>query len=326
MRDQGKKAVYISLDENLAVNVSEIPLDEVFNSTNGNDQLEFNFESKFEPYQKYARDDIGGIDLVIAQHGSSKDARESWHRAMEVKLTVLPDNTTYQYNEDRWGCELVIRPASTKYCALGIRDAMSAEERSDIVDILEPVCTRIRQWESQVEVLSCQNELVDACNDAQRRLISLQKPFLMQPIWKTRGRSVALSDDAFDIFVWSDFALCRTFLDRAIEPGGTNMNRFLRSSARFARVLYELSRGGRIAINDIYTQMTYGLQTDKEFALSGRVTHSYMACDRLSRPALARNTIVEIIRNGGEKKLSPERRFDATIFFTAEDLFRSGGR
>jgi len=46
-----------------------------------------------------------------------------------------------------------------------------------------------------------------------------------------------------------------------------------------------------------------------------------MECDRLNRPSLGREVVLEIIRNGGEKMLSPERRFDATVFFTADNLF-----
>jgi hypothetical protein len=42
---------------------------------------------------------------------------------------------------------------------------------------------------------------------------------------------------------------------------------------------------------------------------------------RLTEPKVHRSALSKIILNGGEKLLSPERRFDATIFFTAMELF-----
>jgi len=68
--------------------------------------------------------------------------------------------------------------------------------------------------------------------------------------------------------------------------------------------------------------MSLGNQTDKEFAISGNKTHKYMACDRLTKPIIHKNQIKNIILGGGQKWLSPERRFDAIIYFST-DLFNS---
>jgi hypothetical protein len=65
MRDKGIPAVYLSLGKDLKVAVSEITIDELFNTEKPNDQLRFDFESPFAPYQNYALDGIGGIDLVV---------------------------------------------------------------------------------------------------------------------------------------------------------------------------------------------------------------------------------------------------------------------
>lgn len=312
MREKGIKAVYLSLDSNLNVVTKEISIDELFNTQTPTDEITFNFESKFEPYQKYAFDDIKGIDLVI------KD-KDNWCRPLEVKLTVIPDSTTYKEKEQNWGSELVIRPATTSYCALGI--VQSCESKfARIREIFEPVCSSIQHWDNKVEIISHQTELLDAINVFQKEFHKKQKPFLLQPIWKTQGKSPILSENAFDIFVWSDFALCRTFIDRS-ENSKKDLNRYLRSSARLARILYEISRGGKTNIENIYAQMTFGLQSDKEFALSGKVTRDYMKSERRTNPILPPSVLKEIILNGGEKNLSPERRFDQTIYYTAEHLF-----
>jgi type II restriction enzyme len=43
-----------------------------------------------------------------------------------------------------------------------------------------------------------------------------------------------------------------------------------------------------------------------------------MTCERLTKPIIHKNQIRKIIRGGGQKWLSPERRFDAIIFFSTE--------
>jgi hypothetical protein len=42
---------------------------------------------------------------------------------------------------------------------------------------------------------------------------------------------------------------------------------------------------------------------------------------RRTNPILKPSVLKDIILNGGEKMLSPERRFDQTIYYTAESLF-----
>lgn len=66
--------------------------------------------------------------------------------------------------------------------------------------------------------------------------------------------------------------------------------------------------------------MGMGTQTDKALALSGTTTHQYMHHERLTNPLLKKDVLKEIILNGGERLLSPERRFYATIYFTCQKL------
>ena len=66
--------------------------------------------------------------------------------------------------------------------------------------------------------------------------------------------------------------------------------------------------------------MTYENQNDKEFAISGTKSRALMACDRLTKPAISKSEIKNIILGGGHKYLSPERRFDAILYFSI-DLF-----
>jgi hypothetical protein len=149
-----------------------------------------------------------------------------------------------------------------------------------------------------------------------------EKHLLMQPIWKTIGKSPNLADNCLDLFVWSDFALTRLFMDSALDNESSKISRQQRAAARLARFLFEVSRSGRVYQEPIYDGMSLGNQTDKEFAISGNKTHKYMACDRLTKPVIHKSQIKNIILGGGQKWLSPERRFDA-IFYFSTDLFNS---
>jgi HindVP-like restriction endonuclease len=181
----------------------EITMDDLFNTDRPNNQLRFDFETRYQPYEQFAFDDIGAIDLVVKHHGVAEP--EGWRRPLEIKLTVMPDNTTCSGPEQEWSPELVIRPASTKYCALGIYSACRAR-RTEIRDIFQNVCGNFQVWNSAHELQNKRDEMLNALDIFQRTLNANQQPFLIQPIWKTEGKSPSLAQRAFDLFVWSDFA------------------------------------------------------------------------------------------------------------------------
>lgn len=313
MLEQNTSAVYIHLDcidGKLCVVADEIPINRVFNCNDKKPyDLYFSFESVFEPYQKYSFDAIDGIDLVV------KDTDGSFLAPLEVKLTVLPTDQTSKQSEEKWGCELVIRSATTSYCALGMFDSIKENSRH-IREIFEEACSSIQMWDNDFEMTHKMPSLCQSINFFQREYYQHQKPLLMQTIWKTKGKSPVLADQAFDIIVWSDYAFSRLFIDGADEPA-TTMSRPMRATARLARCIWELSKSGKIRIVDIYRQMAFGNQTDKEFAIGGSKWRQYVTTDRVVRPILSKTVIDEIIEEGYIERLSPERRFDQTLYFTA---------
>ena len=308
MRDKGIKPVYISLSSDFDIINTEVSFDDIFGTTLPNKDLNFCFESKYDPYQMFSREDIGGIDLVV------KDMNGNFITPLEIKLTVLPDDGTSKLKETHWGSELVIRPATTKYAALGM--VQSIQDRLENVrEIFEPVCADIQHWSNKHEIANKTSAFVNALNVFEKQFIEIQKPLLLQPIWKTKGKSPVLDANAFDIFVWSDFALSRLFIESA-QGNPSNISRATRSTARLARILYEISTQRKTNIYQIYTEMAFEHQTDKEFAVSGRITRNYMKSSRRLKPIMEKNILSEIILGGGEKLLSPERRFDQTVYFT----------
>ncbi|MCL1912889.1 MAG: HindVP family restriction endonuclease [Eubacteriaceae bacterium] len=306
------KAIYNKLaviDGELRVIASEISLIDVFNcGALPLEKLDFIFESVFSPYQQYSFDYIDGIDLIIQDIDGTPLA------PLEVKLTVLPTASTSHLSEEHWGCEMVVRSATTSYCALGMFDAVRDHAQA-VREIFEDVCSDIQSWDNDYEMTHKTPYLSAQIDVFQRKYLNTQKPLLMQTIWKTQGQSPMLADNAFDIVVWSDYAFSRLFVDSAFRVERT-MSRPMRASARLARCLWELSKSGKIRIRDIYRQMAFGNQTDKEFAIQGAKWRKYVSSDRIVTPILHKDALGEIIKPGYIDRLMPERRFDQTLYFT----------
>lgn len=302
------------VDGELTVISSEISMSDVFNTKVRSAQdLAFNFETRFQPYAKYSTTQIDIIDLVV------KDLKGAFLSPLEVKLTVLPTSATAEYTEDKWGCEIVVRSATTSYCALGMFDSVK-QDKDQVRDIFEDACADIQSWTNEFEMANKTEPLVRSVNEFQQQYLAKQKPILMQTIWKTQGQTPLLAEQAFDILIWSDFAFTRLFLDSKLPAKNNNvklkMSRPMRASARLARCIWELSKSGKIRLAEIYREMAFGTQTDKEFAVNGDVWRKYVTSDRVPQLRLSKDSLNEIIKPGFVERLKPERRFDQTLKFT----------
>lgn len=312
MRDRGLKPVYISVDENFDHDISDekISVADVFGTAATGDGIRFEFETEAESLSRYATEPLGATDLVTVEPPGTE------LRALEIKLTVLPDNATAELDETAWGTELVVRPITSAYATLGIWDQLLNNGLSDQVRrVVEPVATEIQSWDNRAEMMGIMDELIQALSVAGSMCHAVQRPFLIQPIWKTEGKSPALAEKCFDVFVWSDLALWRLFVGAASRGSARRLTRTQRECARTVRCIYDLTTRGRIDYDAIYRGMGLGSQTDKACAFSGKATHPFMQHSRLTEPALYRSVLSSIILGGGEAMLSPERRFDASVYF-----------
>ena len=224
------------LDSNFDAQATDtkITFDDVFNTIVPNKEISFLFESNYQPYTDYLHDTLDHTDLVTNVNGVDM-------RPLEIKLTVLPDSTTSRHDDEAmWGSELVIRPDSISYACLGIYTNLK-EHAATIRNLLEPTTIKIESWENSPEIISHADEILSTLTKFFRIYHSYQVPFLIQPIWKTKGKCPELHDNAFDVFVWSDFALLKLALDQAKnESNRTSVSRYLRSSARTIRALSDL--------------------------------------------------------------------------------------
>lgn len=327
MRSKNIKPVYVCLEEkngNFVCVNNEISVDDVFNVSPNirNQDLYFCFEAKFNPYLDYVRDkaQLDSADLVIKHNNE-------WLRAMQIKLTVVPDSGTSAKSKEEWGPEIVFRPADTCSCALGIF-ATVADRAEEVAEHFRIPCSHIQDWNNTAEISHNRDNLLDCVEKFLTIYHKQQIPYLLQQIWMTEGQSPILANNAFDIFIWSDYALIAAYLRQAQMEAGMHqgkLHRGTRAVARFARMQYELasSRNHKIDILSISRRMDFGAQTDKEVAFSGNKMCDYMTSPRRVKPILPPHVLKKIILNNGHKMLSPERRFDQTVYFMANQYFKA---
>jgi len=313
MRDQKVPAVYLRHGSKSDTRVSEIGFDDVFGTKLPNAKIFFGFEERFSPFSDLIIDALPSIDLVL-QNASTRECL----RPLEVKLTTLPDSGTAECKEDEYGSEIVVRSPTMRYVAMSMAKSCFYK-LAEVREIFESSCGKVRDWDNLAEMTGKRTAILSALEKFLNAFHDCEKSFLMQPVWKTQGKNPVLAENCLDVFVWSDFALCRLFMD-AGRDDGEKISRPLRSALRLSRFLYEVSCKGKVFQKPIYDGMTYDTLNDKEFAVSGAKTNYHMRCSRLTKPIIRKEQIKEIVLGGGQKFLSPERRFDAIIYYS-EGLF-----
>lgn len=316
MRDKEFNPVYIAVNGDFSHRTTdnEITFSDVFGTSKTGKDIRFDFEVPFSPFRDFLYDSLDRIDLVTIDA-----CKKNPLNPLEVKLTVIPDSSTCELNDETsWGSELVIRPVTSSYATLSIYNNV---RHSDCArKIVEPLSSTVHDWNNITEVLAKKDDIIACLRTYLKTFHEKQKPFLIQPIWKTIGKSPQLADNCFDVFVWSDFAVCKAFVDLAEKSKSKKISRPMRECARMLRCLNDLHTKGKVNIKSIYKGMEMGTQTDRALALSGTATHQYMRHKRLAKPILEKEVLKDIILHGGEFLLSPERRFDATIYFTCKAL------
>lgn len=320
MWENGMKPVHVYVKTgagDIKIKNAEIGVDRVFNAPKGVScsDLHFAFETGFQPYVGYSKEpnELDGADLVV-RHG------DKWLRPLQVKLTAVPDVTSSKKMDSEWGPELVLRPADSSSCTLGIYHSV-VQHSAAVKKIFEDPCAAVRDWDNTNEVGNIKQKLFDCVANFLSEFHAHQQPYLLHQIWKTKGFSHILAENAFDIFVWTDFALITAFLNKARREG-SEIQRAARAVIRFARALHELADVGKIPVRRIYREMNFGKQTDKDMAMSGAETKDYMLSSRRTSPSLPPSVLSQIILNDGHKQLSPERRLDQALFFTADKYFK----
>ena len=268
----------------------------------------YEFEKSFSPYAGLSRNEVDSIDLIVCVNGVQRIP-------LEVKLTVVPDSTTAEKPESAWAPEMVMRPVSSAHAMMGLASSLciegNVELKNGVIAALRPGFNKITDWNNITEIITHSEYIREALGQALALSENVQKPFLVQPIWRTRGQSLELCERCFDVFAWSDVAVMAIPLQE--HGNGSAMTRHLREVARHVRSLYDILQTGDYDYSGIYKGMSLGKQTDKSFSIPGNSSVKYLQHERLEHPFLPRTVLREIVLNGGQNELRPERRFDAAV-------------
>ena len=312
MFSKGIMPVYLKSNNELKSIVDYISVDELFGISPLSDNTFYSFETQFLQYSKYIMGNLPRNDLVIQDIATGKCIS-----SFEIKLTALPDNATCLLNENQYGSEIVIRPDTIIYLACSYIKSLN-EDRNLIRKIFS-VGERIVDWENANEVVKYINDILNEIKQLSLKVIDNQTPIVIQPIWKTEGKSPKLSDNCLDIFVWSNVNLLNLFIP-SDQQEYINISRHTRTLIWLYKMLYDYMQDGQFNGSEIIDRLSYNTKNDKAFSTNGSRTRVLMESDEINCPRIKKTEIKKIILGGGQNMLSPERRFDA-IIFNSPDLF-----
>ena len=271
----------------------------------------YDYETAFSPFSSFVSNQTPKVDLQVSTH-SPRVIKSGF----EIKLTVLPDDTTSAKPEAKWGSELVIRMPSLVYLACSIASAYVGADRDRLKRFFGAGYGAFNNYRTAPQVNPILPRIGQILNAIVADNVTSQQPALIQPIWKTEGKKAVLHENCLDMFVWSNLAFLKLFLKdnyvTAADPT-KKISRPDRAVIQLFFMLHDYAIGGSFNPESIQNNLSYDTKNDKAFSLSGLKTNPIMSCDELLTPRIRRDQIKNIILNDGHKFLSPERRFDSAI-------------
>lgn len=312
---KGMDCKYLLLNKALKIEHQLLNVADFFGKQPTSEDIFYAFETPFTPYQRLIIGTLPRVDLVIQCRKTGKCLTP-----IEIKLTALPDHTTCDLTEDKYGSELVVRPDTIVYLACSIAQKLRKNTKQ-LKTIFGDKYSNIKDWADMEYIYPIVKYMIKDIDTICQMIKEEQSPLILQPIWKTIGKSSRLAENCLDVFVWSDLAFTRLFIDTANKELATNkirITRQVRTAIWLFKMLYDFARNGQINYKLIIDSLSYNTKNDKAFAISGKITHKYMQSTELNQPRIQKQAIKKIIIGGGQDLLSPERRFDAIIFNSPE--------
>lgn len=310
MGHKGIKPVYLCTSKENRVVHKYISSSELFKIDPLAENAFYNFEASFPAYDKYYTGEREKIDLVMLDTATDNNTPLI---GLEIKLTALPDNTTKNLTEDKYSCEIVVRPPTINFIACSICNSFKTIEEKERLRSMLNIVPRINHWEEPEEVLPNYDKILEAVLNISTYLHKKQTPLIVQPIWKTRGNKSVLADDCLDVFVWSNLAVIQ-MCNRKDSISTKKMTRPMRTIIWIYLMLLEYTGiHGQFDYRRIVRLHSYNIANDKAYALSGTQSYEFLKCMELEHPRISKFEIRNIILGGGQNLLSPERRFDAVL-------------
>ncbi|MCL1998100.1 MAG: HindVP family restriction endonuclease [Turicibacter sp.] len=309
-------AIYITADKNVQPEISPKNFAEIFNTNPLGDNVYFSFETAYIPFQKYLVGAVPRNDVTVIDTNNDKCLS-----SCEIKLTALPDNSTCMLDETKYGVEIVVRPDTITYLACSFIDLYKGDKTA-LKQFTADITAKITNWTQPENVLPYINDICSAIYKIVADKNERQSPIILNPVWKTLGKSANLAENCLDVFAWSNFGILNLFMPSQTAKIN-EISRHTRAAIWLFKMLADFSDNGKFNAKKIIDELSYNTKNDKAFATNGVKTNATMACNELTNPRIKKGEIKNIILGGGQNLLSPERRFDAVIY-NSPALFDEG--
>ena len=178
MQSQNIDPVYLALDENFELVPKKIDVNSIFGQAYDSEDIFFAFEYIYGYNQQFVKRDLPRIDLVVMDNS---DSENPWLRALEIKLTALPDNSTCDFPEEGYGCELVVRPNTIIHLTLEIANRY-AERQGELSEALRPIFQSDFDWDSENSMLEKIPDIIQIIKHLLVAEVDNQIPLVIQPV------------------------------------------------------------------------------------------------------------------------------------------------
>ena len=258
MSHKGIKPVYLCTDKSNKLLHKYISGKELFGIDPLADNLYYNFETNYVPYEKFYIGKREHIDLVLTDYDT-----EQAIKGLEIKLTALPDSTTDTLDEEHYSCEIVVRPSTICYLACSICRHYDSPKGRDKLKKLLGNFPKIKHWDVADEVIPFYPEILTAIENVAKDMYAYQEPLMIQPVWKTNGRKPQLADNCLDVFVWSNLAaihMCTQGEREIVKRARPN-----RSIIWIYKMLFDFYVYGHFDYDNTINDLSYGTKERQGF-------------------------------------------------------------
>lgn len=265
---------------------------------------EFSFETVFSGYNQYTHNGANKSDVVVRSNRTDT-------RPLEIKLVVVPTSATAHKSRDKQSCEITV-----EQIAFSIAHSFGTSRRLELLDIINAALGHPHdyEWGSATFMAEKISDFQQAATDIIRAGIDVQTPLVLTAVWRTKGQSPELDDNAFDAFVWTDPAFAQLYLDAAGPSRGKSpVSRPSRSLMWLVSCLYEFAAQGTMNFDKTRSMMNFGYQGDKAGAFAGSAPLEHMQSPEFLHPRISRFAVEEILSPEALGELLPGRRLDQAI-------------
>ena len=296
---------YVTTGRDRICRVSELGVREIFDGE-GTDGLRFDFGTVNDPWEDLA-ENVPSSELVVRNRLGVPIC------CLDLKTSVVPDAATKGLPEHRMGPEITVKTDSLKSCALSMASSLVSRSE-EALEILEKGIPFDVDWSDWSEASMHLDDIVCNLDVLESEMHELQRPAMIQAIWKTEADGPFMTDNALDAFVWSDFAITRLFLDSGKGVKGDRPTRPQRCAVRLYLIIISILRGENPDLDSIVSDTDYGLGGSKEFMVNGKTTNRVMFCKRLVEPKISALETTFLMSYGSEHMFVPERSLEMSVY------------